>query len=102
MATTRRKSLALFTSYALLKQVAALVQGPLSEAGIEVTAQGRDGAAGTLLRRFRAPGAALLLGTASFWEGVDLPGDELELLVVTRLPFPGSDGSRWWRRGVKR
>ena len=85
---TRRKSLALFTSYALLKQVASLVQGPLEAAGVTVTAQGRDGAAGTLLRRFRAPGAALLLGTASFWEGVDLPGDELELLVVTRLPFP--------------
>lgn len=85
---TGRKSLALFTSYALLRSVTTRVQAPLEAAGVRVTAQGRDGAAAGLLRRFRQPGAALLLGTASFWEGVDLPGDELELLIVTRLPFP--------------
>lgn len=52
-------------------------------------AQGWDGERDQLLRRFRAlPPPAILLGLESFWEGVDLPGAELELLVVARLPFP--------------
>jgi ATP-dependent DNA helicase DinG len=85
---TRRKTLALFTSYALLRDVTALLKEPLEGAGIKVSAQGKDGTASTLLRKFRRPGAALLLGTASFWEGIDLPGEALEVLVVTRLPFP--------------
>ncbi len=41
----------------------------------------------TLLRRFRGDGRAVLLGTASFWEGVDVPGDALRALVLARLPF---------------
>lgn len=41
----------------------------------------------TLLRRFRGDGRAILLGTASFWEGVDVPGDALRALVLARLPF---------------
>jgi ATP-dependent DNA helicase DinG len=41
----------------------------------------------TLLRRFRGDGRALLLGTSSFWEGVDVPGDALRALVLARLPF---------------
>ena len=85
---TRRKSLALFTSYSMLRDVAARLSGPLELAGVRVSAQGRDGSVGSLLRQFRKPGAALLLGTASFWEGIDLPGESLEILVVTRLPFP--------------
>lgn len=85
---TRRKSLALFTSYSMLRDVAGRLSGPLEAAGVRVTAQGRDGSVGSLLRQFRKPGAALLLGTASFWEGIDLPGESLEVLVVTRLPFP--------------
>jgi ATP-dependent DNA helicase DinG len=44
---------------------------------------GRD----TLLRRFRGDGRAILLGTSSFWEGVDVPGDALRALVLARLPF---------------
>jgi ATP-dependent DNA helicase DinG len=41
----------------------------------------------TLLRRFRGDGRAVLLGTSSFWEGVDVPGDALRALVLARLPF---------------
>jgi ATP-dependent DNA helicase DinG len=40
-----------------------------------------------LLRRFREAGRAILLGTASFWEGVDVPGDALRGLVIAKLPF---------------
>jgi ATP-dependent DNA helicase DinG len=85
---TRRKTLALFTSYALLRDVVGRLKGPLEGAGVGVFAQGQGSAVATLLRRFRQPGPALLCGTASFWEGIDLPGEALEVLVVTRLPFP--------------
>ena len=51
-------------------------------------AQGIDGPRSKLIDRFRAhPSAGILLGTESFWEGVDLPGEEMEFLVITRLPF---------------
>jgi ATP-dependent DNA helicase DinG len=45
--------------------------------------EGRD----ALLSRFRSSGKAILLGTASFWEGVDVPGDALRGLVIAKLPF---------------
>src|SRR4029450_2144446 len=41
----------------------------------------------TLLDRFRDAGKAILLGTASFWEGVDVPGDALQALLIAKLPF---------------
>jgi ATP-dependent DNA helicase DinG len=41
----------------------------------------------TLLDRFRGAGKAILLGTASFWEGVDVPGDALRALLIAKLPF---------------
>jgi len=79
-----RKGLVLFTSYRLLHAVHERI-----EPGIATLAQGVDGPRSKLIERFRDHhGAGLLLGTESFWEGVDLPGAELEFLVVTRLPFP--------------
>ena len=50
-------------------------------------AQGVDGAPANLIEEFLANPKALLLGTASFWEGVDLAGDALTVLALTRLPF---------------
>src|SRR5206468_6802215 len=41
----------------------------------------------TLLTRFRDAGRAILLGTASFWEGVDVPGEALRALIIAKLPF---------------
>jgi ATP-dependent DNA helicase DinG len=57
--------------------------------GRDVFAQGIDGPRSKVIERFkRAKGAAILLGTDSFWEGVDFPGSDLEILIITRLPFP--------------
>ena len=78
-----RKTMALFTSYRDLDAVRALVGG----SAYQVVAQGEHGTASDVLAAFRRADRALLLGTASFWEGVDLPGDDLEVLVLTRLPF---------------
>lgn len=63
-------------------------------APLEVLAQGRLSRR-VLLERFRAasssPQGAILVASASFWEGVDLPGDVLQLLVIDKLPFPPPD-----------
>jgi ATP-dependent DNA helicase DinG len=50
-----------------------------------------DGSKTELLLRFRALGNAVLLGSASFWEGVDVPGDALSVVVIDKLPFAPPD-----------
>jgi ATP-dependent DNA helicase DinG len=59
-----------------------------SEAGCRwpLLVHGED-ARDALLRRFRDSGSGVLLGTASFWEGVDVPGDALRALVIVKIPF---------------
>ena len=79
--------MALFTSHASLQATAAQIRDDLEARGINVLAQGVDGTPGQLVRRFREEPRSLLLGTASFWEGVDLPGDSLQVLLLARLPF---------------
>lgn len=78
-----RRALALFTSRRLLSATREAL------AGVPVLAQGIDGEREGLLARFRRhPPPVALLGLDTMWEGVDLPGEELELLFITRLPFP--------------
>ena len=79
------RTLILFTSHASMRDVAARL-APLEESGIAVLTQGIDGSRRALLERF-AGGRAVLLGTQSFWEGIDLPGEVLECVVIARLPF---------------
>ena len=55
--------------------------------GIQVLAQSVDGSAQQLMTRFAEEPDSVLLGTSSFWEGVDLPSGMLKALVLTRLPF---------------
>jgi ATP-dependent DNA helicase DinG len=81
---TGRKVLVLFTSYRLLRAVHKILGKKRG-----VFAQGIDGPRSKLTEQFRGEqGGAILLGTDSFWEGVDLPGSDLEVLIITRLPFP--------------
>lgn len=75
----------LFTSHAALRRVAAAVRPALS-ARWPLLVQG-EGQRDQLLRRFRESGSAILLGTDSFWEGVDVPGRSLRALVLAKLPF---------------
>lgn len=79
--------LALFTSYAQLRQTAANISPRLSMGNIAVLDQATGGSRETLLESFKATEKAILLGTRSFWEGVDIPGDDLVALVIVRLPF---------------
>jgi Rad3-related DNA helicase len=83
---TGKKALVLFTSHSMLRATrSALEEEPLCA---EVMAQGVDGERGEITRRFKVADRAVLLGAASFWEGVDFPGEEAEVLVIAKLPFP--------------
>lgn len=82
----KRGTLALFTSYNQLLQVYNMIHHSLTEAGISVMAQGVEGSRSDILRRFLKK-RSVLLGTASFWEGVDAPGKALEILLIAKLPF---------------
>ena len=81
------RTMALFTSHAAIRATAARLRRVLPRHGIAVLAQGVDGTPQQLLARFRAQRRAVLLGTASFWEGVDVGNETLKVLVVARLPF---------------
>jgi DNA polymerase-3 subunit epsilon/ATP-dependent DNA helicase DinG len=83
------RTLVLFTSHATLRDAAARL-GSLESEGLAVLTQGIDGSRRALLERF-TQGKAVLLGTQSFWEGVDLPGDILRCVVIARLPFSVPD-----------
>jgi len=83
------RTLVLFTSHAAMREVGAQLAG-LEDTGIAVLTQGVDGSRRSILERFSS-GGAVLLGTQSFWEGVDLPGDQLRCVIIAKLPFPVPD-----------
>jgi len=85
--TMEGRTMALFTSYASLRAVAQRLRAPLMSEGVQVLAQSIDGSAQQLMTRFAEEPNSVLLGTASFWEGVDMPPGLLKALVLTRLPF---------------
>jgi ATP-dependent DNA helicase DinG len=84
---TRGRALTLFTSYDMLRKTTAAVREALGETGITVWAQGEDESRETLTERFTEDVESVLMGTHSFWEGVDAMGETLSCLVVARLPF---------------
>lgn len=75
----------LFTSHGALRRAAEAVRGALGGRW-PLLVQG-EGQRDQLLRRFRDAGSAILLGTDSFWEGVDVPGRALRVLILAKLPF---------------
>ncbi len=86
--TNSRKILVLFTAHETLRRIEERIRTPLEDRGIRVYAQGRDASRQALTAAFLSSERAVLLGAASFWEGVDLPGEDLEILLMVRLPFP--------------
>ena len=84
---TRGGSLVLFTSYNDMRQIATALETTYFEARRPFLMQG-DGLSRTeLARKMRSAGNAVLFGTDSFWTGVDVPGDALSQVIITRLPF---------------
>lgn len=85
------RSLVLFTSHRMLRQVHALVAPEMMTQGLNVLAQGIDGGRTRLLRALRNEEKAVVFGTSTFWEGIDVKGPQLSCLVIARLPFPRPD-----------
>jgi ATP-dependent DNA helicase DinG len=80
------RALVLCTSWDLVRHVAEVLQAPLAAAGIALLVQGQAPLA-RLLQHKRDDPTSVLVGTDSLWEGIDVRGDALTLVVVTRLPF---------------
>lgn len=88
---TEGRMLVLCTSKSQLRRLYQAISDPLAHDDIVVLAQYVDGSRRQLVERFKETDRCVLLGTQSFWEGVDVPGDALSCLVITRLPFPVPD-----------
>lgn len=88
----RGRAFVLCTSLRAMRRVHELISDGLVEAGdkLPILLQG-EGSRTELLARFRALGNAVLVASQSFWEGVDVPGDALSLVVIDRLPFAPPD-----------
>ncbi len=84
---TRGRALVLFTSLSQLNTTYRAITRPLEEDEIVVIAQNLDGSRRQVLETFKTQARTVLLGTRSFWEGVDVVGEALSCLVITRLPF---------------
>jgi len=83
---TAGRGLVLFTSHAMLRRAAEAIRPALATHGIRVLVQG-DGERARLAARFSRETSSVLLGTQSFWEGMDVPGEALSCLVLAKLPF---------------
>jgi ATP-dependent DNA helicase DinG len=81
----------LFTSFATLNAVARILRPRLEPDGMPVLGQGLDGSREEILARFREDERSVLLGAASFWQGVDVRGRGLRNVVITKLPFEPPD-----------
>ena len=102
---TDGRAFVLFTSYDMMRRVAAGLQPWLASRNLRLLSQA-DGTPRTqMLEQFKADPRAVLFGTDSFWQGVDVPGDALQTVIIAKLPFavpdhpllgspPGSDPRR--------
>ena len=84
---TKGGTLVLFTSYFDMKRVAEAMEPVYQGAHRPFFMQGRDFSRTELARQLREAGNGILFGTDSFWTGIDVPGDALSQVIITRLPF---------------
>jgi len=88
---TRGGAFVLFTSFSALLDAADRLKAPLEKLGYPMLVQGQDAPRKILLERFRTTPNAVLLGTASFWQGIDVRGDALRNVIIVKLPFSVPD-----------
>ncbi|MBU9723914.1 MULTISPECIES: ATP-dependent DNA helicase DinG [Bacillaceae] len=84
---TKGKMLVLFTSYDMLKRSYYLLKEIISEEYVLIAQGVQTGSRTKLTKNFQQFEKSILLGTSSFWEGVDIPGKDLSAIVIVRLPF---------------
>ena len=86
-AAAQGRSLVLFTSHMHLREVFHRVERPLKDKNITVLAHEISGSRSALLKKMRDDSRTVILGANSFWEGIDVAGENLSLLIIVRLPF---------------
>ncbi len=91
VARTRGRAFVLFTSYQFLQRAAQELRGRLAYQGLTLLCQGEGLAPSRLLEKFRATDSAVLFGVDSFWQGVDVKGEALSNVLITKLPFAVPD-----------
>src|SRR5437016_2662905 len=85
------RAFVLFTNYRDMQQVAGAMQKFFVEKGMNLLVQGAGAPRSKLLEQFKSTPRAVLFGTDSFWGGVDVPGEALSNVIITRLPFAVPD-----------
>jgi ATP-dependent DNA helicase DinG len=85
------KAFVLFTSYKLMQEVSGLMQPFFDRLGVTCYVQGTGTPRSTMLEKFKEDVDSVLFGTDSFWQGVDVPGEALSNVIITRLPFAVPD-----------
>jgi ATP-dependent DNA helicase DinG len=88
---TNGKALVLFTNSMLMKTIGSELRDKLKDKGIELFIQGEGLSRKNLLNRFKTDINSVLFGLDSFWLGVDVPGESLSNLILTKLPFTVPD-----------
>jgi ATP-dependent DNA helicase DinG len=88
---TRGGAFVLFTSYSMLIEAANRLQPALDDMGCPLLVQGQAAPRRVLLDRFRSTPNAVLFGTNSFWQGIDVQGDQLRNVIIVKLPFAVPD-----------
>ncbi len=88
---THGKAFVLFTSYKMMRQASELMQPFFQEAGIRLLVQGEGMPRSRMIETFRQDIDSVIFGTASFWTGVDVPGEALSNVIIVRLPFAVPD-----------
>jgi DNA polymerase-3 subunit epsilon/ATP-dependent DNA helicase DinG len=84
---TQGRALVLFTSHRALRDARNALKDALEEQNIVVLGQGVDGNSRSLIDRLRSDPGTVVFGTSTFWEGVDVVGDALSALIITKFPF---------------
>jgi ATP-dependent DNA helicase DinG len=88
---TQGGAFVLFTSYKMMIDAANVLKAMLDELGLPLLVQGQGAPRKILLDRFRATKDAVLFGTASFWQGIDVQGEQLRNVIIVKLPFAVPD-----------
>jgi ATP-dependent DNA helicase DinG len=88
---THGKAFVLFTNYKLMRELGERMEPFFNELGVACFVQGTGTPRSTMLEKFKDDTDSVLFGTDSFWQGVDVPGEALSNVIITRLPFAVPD-----------
>jgi ATP-dependent DNA helicase DinG len=88
---THGKAFVLFTNYKLMRELGERMEPFFNKLGIACLVQGTGTPRSTMLEKFKDDVDSVLFGTDSFWQGVDVPGEALSNVIITRLPFAVPD-----------